>query len=368
MSPRRHAAALALALLPTTGVLAVAGPASAAGAAPGAVYVLSNQVSANAVLVYDRAPDGSLTAVGSVPTGGTGTGGGLGSQGAVVVDGPGRHLYAVDAGSGTVTSFRITPGGLERLGSWAAGTRPVSVTTHDDLVYVLDAGGAGGITGFRAADGRLAPIAGSSRPLSGSGVAPAQVSFSPDGSVLLVTEKATSLLDVYDVHADGTAGGPVISTSAGTTPFGFGFDNKGHAIVSEAFGGGTDASAVSSYDVSELGATAVTASAGTTETAACWIAVTNNGRFAYAGNAGSASVSGYRIAPDGSLTLLDADGRTGVAPAGVIDLATSRDSRTLYARLGNGSVAAWSVRADGALTQLRVAGGLPAGAAGVAAV
>ena len=54
----------------------------------------------------------------------------------------------------------------------------------------------------------------------------------------------------------------------------------------------------------------VTSSAPTTETAACWIAVTANGRFAYAGNAGG-SVTAYRVAPDGSLWVLtnNTDGR-----------------------------------------------------------
>jgi hypothetical protein len=51
----------------------------------GTVYTQSNSPAGNAVLAFSRAGDGTLTAQGSYPTGGTGTGANLGSQGAVVL-------------------------------------------------------------------------------------------------------------------------------------------------------------------------------------------------------------------------------------------------------------------------------------------
>ena len=344
--------------------------ASAAGAAPspGTVYVLGNQPSGNAVLVFERATDGTLTAAGAHATGGAGTGGGLGSQGAVVLDDAGRHLFAVNAGSGTITSFRVRSGGLERVDVVSSGgAMPTSLTVRHGLLYVLNAGGAGSITGFTVEGGDLEPIVGSARPLSGPATAPAQVSFSPDGRQLVVTERATQRIDLYSVGADGVADGPTVLASAGATPFGFGFDNKGHVIVSEAFGGAANGSAVSSYELAAGRLDVVSPSVSTTETAACWIAVTTNGRYAYAGNAGTASVTGYAVAPDGSLEILDADGKTASAAAGVTDLAVSRSSQHLYARLGNGTVGAWEIAADGSLTDLGAVPGLPAGAAGIAA-
>ena len=338
-----------------------------AGANPGAVYVLSNQQSGNRVLIYDRAPDGTLTATGSVDAGGSGTGGGLGSQGALIVDAAGRYVYAVNAGSNTIAAFQVTGGGLARTDVVASGgVMPTSLTVHDGVLYVLNAGGAGSIAGFTVDRGDIEPIPGSVQPLSGSGTAAAQVSFTPAGDQLVVTERATRRIDVYAVDASGHASGPTVLESAGVTPFGFGFDNKGHLIVSEAFGGAAEASAVSSYDVGDRSLEVITPSAPTTETAACWIAVTNNGRFAFAGNAGG-SVSAYRVAPDGSLSILDADGRAAAPGTGVTDLAVSRNSQFLYARLGNGTVGAWSIAADGHLTDLGAAAGLPAGAAGIAA-
>jgi 6-phosphogluconolactonase (cycloisomerase 2 family) len=267
-----------------------------------------------------------------------------------------------------VTSFRVLPDGLARIGSVSSGgTRPTSVTVHDGLVYVLNAGGTGSISGFRADDGALTPLAGSTHALSGDATAPAQVSFTPDGSHLVVAERATNALDVFPVSGAGLPGSPTVVASSGATPFGFGFDNKQHLVVSEAFGGATDASAVSSYALDGDSLDLVSGSVPTTETAACWIATTTNGKLAYAGNAGSASISGYRVGPDGALSLLTPGGKTGAAAAGVTDLATSNDSRFLYARVGNGTIGGYAIAADGTLTALDPTAGLPAGAAGIAA-
>jgi 6-phosphogluconolactonase len=362
----RTRSTLAVAALAVAGAVPlVSAPAAQAAGSAGAVYVLGNQPGGNAVIVYDRSADGSLTPAGSYATTGTGTGAGLGSQNAVVVDEDGTHLYAVDAGSSTLTSFRITSGGLSRIGTFASGgSTPISVAVHGDRVYALNAGGAGNVTGFAVSDGSLTPLAGGTSPLSGSGTGPAQVSVTPDGGRLVVTEKNTSLVDVIDLDDAGRPTSLVAEPSAGAVPFGFDFDNKGHLLVSEAA-----ASTASSYDVSAAGLTTVSAAVPTTENAACWLVATTNGRFAYTGNAGgSLSISGFRVGTDGSLSLLTPGGKTGVTPAGVSDLALSGNSRFLYGRLGNGMVAGFAVDNDGSLASVGVTGGLPAGAAGIAAV
>src|SRR5258705_558882 len=165
---------------------------------PGAVYTLTNQVAGNAVAVFTRGADGRLTSAGSFATGGTGTGAGLGSQGAVVLSENGRFLFVVNAGSNDVSVFDVRPSGLSlasRTGS--GGTLPISLTVHGNVLYVLNAGGNGSINGFTVgSSGALTPIAGSSRSLSGPNVGPAQGSFSPDGRRLAVTEKSTNLLGV----------------------------------------------------------------------------------------------------------------------------------------------------------------------------
>jgi len=367
MSLLRRALGVSVAVLAGIASVSTAPDVAGASPGPGSVYVLSNQQAGNRVLVFERAPDGTLAAAGSVDAGGVGTGGGLGSQGAIVTDASGRYVYAVNAGSNSVAAFRVTTTGLTRTDVVASGgAMPTSLTVHDDVLYVLNAGGAGSIVGFTVDHGDLQPLVGSARPLSGSSTAPAQVSFTPNGDQLVVTERATRKISLYAVDDSGLATGPTAVDSAGVTPFGFGFDNKSHLIVSEAFGGAADASAVSSYSVQRQGLGIVTASAPTTETAACWIAVTGNGRYAYAGNAGG-SVTGYAVSPSGALTILDADGRAAAPGAGVLDLAISRNDQFLYGRLGNGTIGAWQISADGHLTDLGPASGLPAGAAGIAA-
>jgi len=156
-----------------------------------AVYTLTNQVAGNAVAVFHRAADGTLTAAGTIATGGTGTGAGLGSQGAVVLSDDGRQLFAVNAGSNDVSVFNAGPAGLSLASRTASGgTLPISLTVHGNVLYVLNAGGTGNISGFTVGTtGGLAAIQGSTQPLSGTNVGPAQVSFSPDGRRLVVTRR-----------------------------------------------------------------------------------------------------------------------------------------------------------------------------------
>jgi len=143
----------------------------------GAVYTISNQVTGNAVVVFARAGDGTLTPAGSFGTGGTGTGASLGSQGAVTLSDDGRLLFAVNAGSNDVSVFRVGSQELSLLSRTASGgTQPISVTVHRNVVYVLNAGGAGNITGFTIEhDGELAAIAGSTQSLSSATAGPAEV-------------------------------------------------------------------------------------------------------------------------------------------------------------------------------------------------
>jgi 6-phosphogluconolactonase (cycloisomerase 2 family) len=166
--------------------------------------------------------------------------------------------------------------------------------------------------------------------LSTAASGPAEVSIDPTGEWLVVTEKATNKIDTWRVGADGLLSGRKVNASAGITPFGFTFTQQGVLTVTEAFGGAVDGSAVSSYTINPDGTlTTISASVPTTETAACWIVSTNNGKFVYATNAGSASVSGYSVR-DGALALLDADGKTGNTGAGATDLAITGNSHFLY--------------------------------------
>src|SRR5438132_11721 len=142
-------------------------------------------------------------------------------------------------------------------------------------------------------DGALAAIPGSTRVLSGAGVGPAQVAFSPDGLWLIVTEKTTNLLDVYAVGPDGVVTGRTSYASAGGTPFGFAFGHRDELFVSEAVG------SASSYVLGVSGGVAaVSGAVATHQGAPCWLVVTKDGRFAYTANAQGASIAGFAVGVD----------------------------------------------------------------------
>ncbi len=337
---------------------------------PGAVYLMSNATGGNAVLVFDRAADGQLTPAGTYPTGGTGTGGGLGNQEALILTRDNRRLYVVNPGSNDISAFDVNPTGLQSIGTpvSSGGEQPISLSVHGDLLYVLNDRGAGNIAGFRmAGNGGLTPIPGSARPLSAPGPDAAQIEFSPDGRVLVVSEKATNTISTYVVQSNGTASGPNAQSSAGQTPFGFNFNQRGDLVVSEAGGGGPGTSTASSYRLAGDGdLELISGPVATTQTAACWIAISQNGKFAFTTNTGSGTISSMAIGPGGSLSLRNAvAGVTGPGSA-PLDAAFPPGGRFLYVRNGAGSISGFRFGAHGGLTDIGDFGPLPAGANGIA--
>ncbi len=332
------------------------------------VYTMSNATSGNAVLVFEQRGD-TLVPAGSFPTQGTGSGGGLGNQGAIALSEDGETLLAVNAGSNEVSVFQVHEHGLRLTDKVSSGgVSPISIAIHEDWVYVLNGGGTGNITGFLLTKhDTLTPIPGSTRSLSGQATAPAQIEFNPEGDTLVVTEKATQIIDTYTVDEDGVATGPFSQPSSGATPFGFSFNKRGVLIVSEAFGGRANASAVSSYVLRKGVLGLRSGSVPDFQSAACWIVVTRNGKFAYTSNTGSNNISSYRVGRDGTLTLLEAvAAATGAAP---IDMALSGNSKTLYVLNAVArTIDVFRVdRWNGELTLLSSLSGLPAGANGLVA-
>lgn len=338
----------------------------------GAVFSLDNDPTDNRVHVMLRGPDGELLPAGAFSTGGQGTGMGLGSQGALATDQSGRTLLAVSAGSDEVSLFRVVAGSqlvlLDREAS--GGDRPTSVAVHQQLVYVLNAD-SDSVRGFRRRGPDLEPIEGASYGLSGAGVAGAQVGFSPDGSYLVVTERATNTIAVFPVMGDGTLGAAQFVPSAGPTPFGFLFRDDGTLVVSEAAGGAAGASVVSSYYIDGTGGLqVVTGAVATHQAAACWVAIPKRGAFAYTTNTADGTVSGFSLDAAGNLSLLDPSGVTGDlgAAARPIDFDFTANGRFLYVLDAAGDTIRGLLRgADGSLMPLPVAVPVADGAAGLLA-
>jgi len=346
----------------------------------GAVYVLTNQVQ-NAVAVFSRTTDGHLTAAGQFPTGGAGDPVAippdpptdpLASEGALVF-GPGNQfLFAVNAGSNeiSVLSVRRTELALVDVIN-SGGVRPISLTVHENLLYVLNEGGTPNITGFTVGDdGTLTPLPGSTRPLiGGMGADPAEVSFDNDGTLLVVTEKLGNRLDTYTVDQNGLPSTPINNASNGMTPFGFSFNNEDFLIVSEAFGGAPNQAAASSYSSDPTGVLSViTGSLHNNQTASCWVVIPNNLMRAIVSNTGSGTISTYNINGSGMLTLGNAVAANLGPNSAPRDMALSVNGQILFVQSEGGqSVAVFHLENNGALTPVDTAGGLPFGAQGIAA-
>jgi 6-phosphogluconolactonase (cycloisomerase 2 family) len=338
----------------------------------GAIYINANQTGSNAVWSYSRATDGTLTYAGTFPTQGSGSGGDdLKSQGSIAVSQDGKFVFAVNALSNDITSFSVQPGAQLTLVSKVSsgGTFPNSLTLSGNLLYVLNQGSSR-INGFRVGrGGRLTPIASSSRRLSSAGALGGQISFSPDGTLLVVAEHMTSKLDSFTVGSNGLASGPLVQNSNGIAPLGFAFDNAGHLIVSEV-----RFSTISSYAISSSGLlTSITNQLGDFGTAACWTANTNNpsfpNQYSYITNTRADTVSGLRINSDGSLTLLNSDGITAALPSGAfpLDDVVSADSNYLYVLAEHlPGVIGFRIQSDGSLEKVTTVTGIPTSSFGIA--
>ena len=313
-------------------------------------------------MVFDRAADGSLSYRESVASGGLGTGASLGSQGGVVLSNDNQWLYAVNAGSNSVSSFEVGPDGLHLVSTFSSGgVMPTSLTTNGGLLYVLNAGGAGNIAGFAVKDGVATAIPGSSQPLSSTNAGGAQIQFNAGGTVLVVTEKATNRIVTYRVDKAGAASAPTTHASVGSTPFGFDVDRQDRVIVSEAPG-----SSASSYQLGKDGSLGtISASVPNNQVAACWVAISKDGRFAFTANAGSNDVSSYNVAPDGTISLIAGNAaQTAMQP---LDMDISSNGRFLYV-IGARSdlIQGFRIGSDGSLTLVDSVP-VPAASVGVAA-
>jgi 6-phosphogluconolactonase (cycloisomerase 2 family) len=323
-----------------------------------AVFVQTDNASGNAIVAYDRAGDGTLVRSGIYPTGGDG--GQLdgsvvdhtASEGALTYDAGSHELYAVNAGSNSVTAFHVDGDQLTRRTVIAdVGDFPVSVAVRGGLVYVLSARNGGAIEGFRQVGPFFTRVPFSTRAL---GLDPAQtpeftstpgeVTFSPNGRQLVVTTKnGANSIDVFNLGPLGMpAARPAVTTLAGAAPFGVSFDAAGQLTVAEA-----GPNAVARFALSPTGQLSSTGSVATGQMATCWIIAV--GDELYASNAGSGTLSEVADAPGQALSL------TGSAAAGdgTVDATATPDGRFVYAQSGaTGTLTAFKVGADGTLTRV----------------
>jgi 6-phosphogluconolactonase (cycloisomerase 2 family) len=343
-----------------------------------AVFVQTNELDGNRIVVFERHGDGRLSEEESYRTGGNGgnvapgtASDRLGSQGSLVYDERHRLLFAVNAGSDSVSVFRVHGTRLQLTDvDPSGGDFPASIAVHDDLVYVLNAGGVGIVQGFEIRGDRIRPLEGSARSLGLANTdppnfltSPGQVGFTPDGSRLIATTKASgSTIDIFSVRRDGTLSETAVENPSATpVPFAFTFDPRGRLVSGEAA-----TSTVTTYTINANRTLANPQSQSDNQVALCWIVEARG--FFYVANTGSNNLSGYRIDGSGRPMLIGPTGVVATTGQGPIDMAPAAGGRFLYAQTGiAGTVEEFRVADDGTLVRLGNVAGLPVGQEGIAA-
>lgn len=276
-------------------------------AAARAVFVQTNNTSGNEVVAYHRADDGSLSRWATYETGGLGSvlegsvADHLASQGSLTYSPQHRLLFAVNAGSSTVTVFSVDRDSLHRIQIISSGgTFPVSVTVHHDRAYVLNARDGGSIQGYRLTADGLQRVTVWRRDLHLDTTGDPEFTHTsrtghlpPDGSRLVVTTKAggSSIL-VFPLGRDGEpAAGPAVTSREDSVPFGMTLDRERRLVVADTGAGPVDS------------------------------AISPDFNHLYVETGGEGSVDIFRIQADGSLTKVETEqGPDAVGGEGIVAL------------------------------------------------
>ena len=332
------------------------------------LYTESNAAANNEILVYKIKRDGSLYFAGSTMSGCSGTGKPLGSQGAMELDKNKKWLFAVNAGSNSVSSFKVLDDGSLTLAhtKGSKGKTPVSLSVHDNMLYVLNRG-SDNIHGFWiGAGGTLTDIEGSTQSLSGTAVDAPQISFMPDGEWIAVTEKATNIISTFKVKQDGSISKGIFTPSISKTPFGFEFSRNRFMIVSNAVGGGAAAGSATSYLTGNNGVPEnINGAVPNFESAPCWVAVTKYGRFAYITNTASNNISTYYVNNQGALYLVQKEAAK--TDGGPLDIVVTENNYFVYElNSKSNTIGGYHRKLMGKLEFISSAANLPAPATGLA--
>ncbi len=290
----------------------------------GYVFTMTNSSTSNDLLVYSRDSNGDLSLQSTIATSGVGSGGGLGSQGALTLSTDKKFLFVVNAGDNSISSFNVAPNNVTLVGKYnLVGQRPVSVEQRGNLVYVLNSAGATGaasVEGFtlNSSTGALSPIANSSTQLSMNTNA-AQISFVYD-NVIVIAERATNLLTSYVLNYTVSNTGMITNISTLTNNQGgacWAVLNKAESIVYSTNAG---SNTISSFNITSSGTLSATQiafnlGAGNGPNDA---GLSSNGNYLYVLAAGSDKIYGYKVE---SNALTSVPGATMFVPGAAFGLA-----------------------------------------------
>lgn len=378
------ACALALGAQPVAAQTKAASTPDWSSNATRGVYAASNAIGGNSIAAYRVAHDGTITLLANYPTGGKGVGAQklptltanpidpLTSNASLRYAPDHRALLAVNAGSGSISAFKINPDATLTLRDVkpSGGTFPNTIAAFGTIVYVANVGNpANGIpatlSGFQLdSDAHLAPIPGSTRTLSQPATSqPATAVFSPDGHFLVVADLGADRITTFAIKRNGVLGEPVSTLSVGGQPFGAVF-HGGALLVSEAQSGVPGAATVSSYRLLDDGhVVAIAAAVPSGGTAGCWLISRAATAQVFVANTASGTISSYVQGAHGELALLASVAAPAPATpmSGPVDLGLSEDGHYLYQLYDAiGTIAVYQTSASGKLKYISSAKMSPA--------
>jgi 6-phosphogluconolactonase (cycloisomerase 2 family) len=341
---------------------------------PRPALFVETDASANSVLSYRQASDGTISYAGTYLTGGEGataagaTADPLASQDGLVLANNGANLIATNPGSDTVTVFAVQGTHLTAIQQVpSGGLFPDSIATNGHLVAVLNAGGAGSVAEFQWLGDHLVPLAGQVRSLGLSNSTPpdfhhgpGQLSYTPNGQHLIITTKlSTNGYDVFSVGFNGALDAtPVVTTAVNDLPFSFVFDAAGNVVATEASN-----SSVTTYRVNANGTLSSLGTVSDGGTALCWISGANG--YFFGSNSGSATVSSFTENSSGAPVLVNATAAS--AHAGTTDSVISPDGKFFYVESGGaGTIDVFAIGSAGTLTQIETIFNTPLASEGLA--
>lgn len=296
------------------------------------VYVESNNFNPgkNSILAYHRTATGTLVPIGEFLTGGTGyynSDERLGpddSDQEIIATPDHKTLYAVNSGSDTIAAFKIRDdGSLKRIGVYdSGGDNPVSIGLAGDNMYVvnksfLNAGQTTGgdnpnITGFQIKpDGSLKAIPHGTVEIA-AGTIPTQALISPDHKHLFALNvfenpitlppgfppfvpPFSSTIVSYNIRPNGRLEEASRLEAPNFPPFMLGLQNHPTAHVIYAGFLLSQSMGVFTYDDAGNLSFAGAAPAGANDVGMCWVEVSHDGKYAYATNATTDTVSVYSL-------------------------------------------------------------------------
>lgn len=348
--------------------LLLAGSSGSTGASP-SLYTSSNAATKNEIIRYEARPHRPWTETGRFETGGAGTGHPLPATNSVALSRDRKWLAVVNAGSHEVSLFRLGSSGPKlssRIDS--GGLFPLSLAFRGRHLYVLNSGSDSVASFAVTPTGTLVLEPEGVRPLTAVNGRATTLGVTPDGRHLIVSERAVNRLTAFAIDQGGrlAPAGQSLETEA-KSPFALSF--LGSTIYSIFAGQGPGNSAVGVYRLTREGRpSALGAPVMTGETAACWSALSGHRRLLYIANAGSHSLTGFRVGAYGRPPLIEGEPirvETG-SDQFPRDLAFTRVDRTLAVLIsGTASVNLYKVGRWGALTLQQSLLSVPDGAAGL---